>query len=65
MIHRFINAIGGVSMLDVISICLFFAVFGGALIFAFCLKKPFLNSMETLPLENSEPAPTKERSQKI
>ena len=56
MIHQFVNAIGGVQMLGVISICLFFAVFGGALIWAFCLRKPFLRSMETLPLENSERA---------
>ena len=41
-------------MLGVISICLFFVVFGGALIWAFCLKKSFLNSMGALPLENSE-----------
>lgn len=41
-------------MLGVISICLFFIVFGGALLWAFCLKKPFLSSMGSMPLRDEE-----------
>ena len=44
-------------MYGIISICLFFAVFIGVLVWAFCLKKPYLKSMSELPLED---APTPE-----
>ena len=55
MIQKMVSAVGGVGGLGEISICLFFAVFGGALIWAFGLKKPFLSSMESLPLRDDEP----------
>ncbi len=41
-------------MLGIISICLFFVVFGGALLWAFCLKKSFLSSMGSMPLRDEE-----------
>jgi hypothetical protein len=52
MIQHIVSEIGGVAMLGVISIFLFFAVFGGALIWAFCLKKDFLAQMEVIPLRD-------------
>jgi hypothetical protein len=60
MIKNVVSDIGGVGIYGVISICLFFAVFSGALIRALCLKKPFLNAMGALPLhDESQPAPVK------
>jgi hypothetical protein len=54
MIQNVLSAMGGVGIYGVISICLFFIVFTGTLIWAFQLKKPFLNSMSSLPLDDSE-----------
>ena len=51
MIKNVLTEIGGVGIYGVISICLFFAVFTGSLIFAFLHRKPFLQSMSALPLE--------------
>jgi hypothetical protein len=59
MIQHIVSEIGGVAILGVISICLFFAVFGGALLWTFCLKKPFLKSMESLPLRDDEIRPAR------
>lgn len=56
MIQHAVSAIGGIATLGIISICLFFVVFSGAMIWAFCQKKPFLKSMGSLPLEDSEVA---------
>ena len=42
---------GGTAVFGVISICLFFALFVGILIWAACLKKSYLNTMSELPLE--------------
>jgi len=50
------DKIGGVGVFGLISICLFFAFFTGMLVWTFCLKKPYLNSMRDLPLDG-EPAP--------
>jgi hypothetical protein len=51
MIQNVLKNIGGVGIYGVISICLFFLVFAGALIWALLLKRPFLNSMSSLPLQ--------------
>jgi hypothetical protein len=47
------SKIGGVGLYGVISICLFFAVFVGVLVWTLCLKKPYLNTMRQLPLDDS------------
>lgn len=52
MIKNVLTHVGGVENFGIISICLFFAVFTGALIWAASLKKPFLNNMSQLPLED-------------
>jgi hypothetical protein len=54
MIQNAVSAIGGVAALGIISISLFFVVFGAMLIWAFCLKKNFLKSMGAMALENPE-----------
>ena len=43
-------------MFGIISICLFFAVFVGVLVWTIRLKKSYVNSMRELPLDG-EPAP--------
>lgn len=54
MTERLLTSIGGIANFGVISICLFVAVFTGALIWAFCQKKSFLQTMESLPLDEQQ-----------
>jgi hypothetical protein len=53
MIQNVLSGIGGVGIYGVISICLFFAVFVGVLVWTFGLNKDYLNAMRDLPLEGS------------
>jgi len=53
MIENVLNRIGGVGMSGVISICLFFAVFVGVLLWTLGLKQSYLNTMRELPLDGS------------
>ena len=53
MIENVLNKMGGLGMYGVISICLFFAVFAGVLVWTLCLKKPYLKAMRELPLDDS------------
>ena len=57
MIQNVLSGLGGVGVYGIISISIFFAFFVGMLIWAVCLKKPYLNSMGALPLED-ETKPT-------
>ena len=57
MIENVLNRIGGVGVYGVISICLFFAVFVGVLVWTFCLKKPYLDAMRKLPLDGAAAPP--------
>lgn len=52
MMQNVIRDIGGVGIYGVISICLFFAVFSGALLWTCLQKKSVVNAMSTLPLED-------------
>ena len=52
MIKNVLSDIGGIAIYGVISICLFFAVFIGALIWSLLLKKADLDSRSMLPLED-------------
>jgi len=52
MIKNVLSDVGGIGLYGVISICLFFVVFSGALVWAFLLRKSFLNSMSELPLHD-------------
>jgi len=47
-----VSEIGGIGIYGIVSICLFFAVFTGSIIWAMTRKKPFLNNMSGLPLED-------------
>ena len=51
-----LHSMGGVSAYGIISICLFFAVFVGVLVWTVCLKKSYLKAMQELPLEESSTA---------
>jgi hypothetical protein len=57
MIQNVLQSIGGIGIYGIISICLFFAMFIGILIWALRLKKPYLKSMSDLPLNHDEIAP--------
>ncbi len=54
MIQNVLKETGGIGLFGIISICLFFTVFTGALIWTFLQKKSFLTAMESLPLSDGE-----------
>ena len=54
MIQRIVQEIGGIGLYGAISVCLFFLVFSVALVRACLLKKPFLDSMSALPLDDGQ-----------
>ena len=64
MIKTVLEHIGGVGAYGVISICIFFAFFTGVLLWAARVKKPHLDSMSTLPLEESAPQDRSEADHK-
>jgi hypothetical protein len=57
MLENVLNKMGGVGVFGIISICLFFAVFIGVLVWTLRLKKPYLKTMRELPLDGSDPDP--------
>ncbi len=54
MIQNVLQDIGGIGIYGVISICLFFLVFTGALVWAMLQRKTFLKSMSALPLQDED-----------
>jgi hypothetical protein len=59
MIKNFVTEISNIEVYGVISICLFAAVFTGALGLAFCQKKSFMKKMSDLPLHDGDAPSTK------
>jgi hypothetical protein len=58
MIKNVLSDMGGVGLYGVISVCLFFIVFTGAMIWTFAQRKSLMDSMGALPLaedRNAEP----------
>jgi hypothetical protein len=53
MVENVLSRMGGVSMYGIISICLFFAVFIGVLIWMVGLKKSYIEEMRELPLDGA------------
>ena len=47
------NKMGGIGVYGIVSICLFFAVFMGVLLWTLRLKKPYLKAMRELPLDGT------------
>jgi hypothetical protein len=52
MIRNVLTDIGGIGPYGVISVCLFFLVFSGAVVWAFLLRKPYVQAQSQLPLED-------------
>jgi hypothetical protein len=52
MIKNVVQDIGGVGLYGLISLCLFFSVFTGALVWACLHKRSFCTAMSSLPLED-------------
>ncbi len=59
MIKNVLNDIGGIGLYGVISIGLFFAVFTGAILRAFLLKRSDVDALGALPLNDGAPAAQK------
>lgn len=60
MIKNAVSDIGGIGLYGVVSICLFFLVFTGMLIWAWRMKKTFAATMSRMPLNDGEkPVATK------
>ena len=55
MIKNVVENMGGIDTYGVVSICLFFTVFLGAVIWAMRIKKSHADSMSALPLDDAEP----------
>lgn len=55
MIKNVLSEIGGIGLYGVISICLFFAVFTGALFLSLRMKQSVADHINSLPLEDGEP----------
>jgi cytochrome c oxidase cbb3-type subunit IV len=62
MIKNVISSLGGVDVYGIISICFFFAFFIGMLIWAFRLKRSYLDSMRELPLDDGSVQSSKTES---
>ena len=54
MVQNVLREIGGVGIYGVISVCLFFAVFTGVIIWACAQKKTVLDEASTLPLKHDD-----------
>jgi hypothetical protein len=52
MIQNVIRDMGGIATFGIISICLFFAVFSAAAVYAFFQKKSHCQRMQSLPLQD-------------
>ena len=54
MFQNIFESLKGIGIYGIISILIFFTFFTGMLVWAFALKKNYLNNMESLPLESGE-----------
>ena len=54
MIKNILQDIGGIGLYGVISLCLFFGVFAGALLWSLAQKAAFCERMGALPLESEK-----------
>ncbi len=52
MIRNVLSDFSGIELYGIVSVLLFFLVFSGAIAFALLKKKPFLNYMGALPLND-------------
>lgn len=54
MIKNILQDVGGIGLYGIVSLCLFFTVFTGAVIWTFIQKTAFCSRMSALPLENEK-----------
>lgn len=54
MIKNVLSDIGGIGIYGIISICLFFAVFTGMLVWACRMKRNYAEKMSAAPLHDGE-----------
>jgi hypothetical protein len=52
MIQNVIREMGGIATYGIISVCLFFAVFTGAMLWALAQRKSLCDKMSGLPLDD-------------
>lgn len=57
MIRNVIETIGGIGLYGLLSMLLFLLVFVGALAWTLRLRRPYLDHMKDLPLQDSEMKP--------
>jgi len=62
MIKNILEHIGGIGVYGVISICLFFAVFLGALVWVARMKKSQVETMSALPLNDDPSTPNPDKT---
>jgi hypothetical protein len=65
MIKNILEHIGGIGVYGIISICLFFAVFLGALIGVARMKKSHVDAMSALPLADDASTPNPENNHNV
>jgi hypothetical protein len=53
MIENVLHELGGIGLYGLISICLFFAVFVGVIVWTLCLTRRYVNEMGHLPLDDA------------
>jgi len=54
MYQNVLERIKGIGLYGIVSILIFFVFFTGMLVWAFALKKNYLNTMGNLPLEDGQ-----------
>jgi cbb3-type cytochrome oxidase subunit 3 len=54
MIQNVLHHLGGIQHYGIISLCLFLAIFGAAMVWAFAQRKAHLDRMARLPLEDDD-----------
>lgn len=59
MIQNVIRDMGGIAVFGVISVCLFFTVFTGAMIWALAQRKSLCEKMRALPFDDGSISETK------
>jgi len=60
MIRNVLESINGVQIYPIISLILFFTVFGGMTFWAIRLRRPYIRHMGNLPLEDNSSLDHKE-----
>ena len=63
MIENVLRNLGGIGVYGVVSVCLFFAFFTGMVIWACRLKRDYLKTMQSLPLDGDRTEAGSRRSE--